>query len=70
MTDTAGNCQGYYHHQVDSPSKMTLRDVLAKPVTQPATPAEVRAAGHLVRRILDRAPKEQVVRVPTRGQVC
>ena len=28
----AGNCQGHYHHQVDSPSKMTLRDVLARPV--------------------------------------
>ena len=48
---------------------MTLRDVLAKPVTVPATPAEVRVAGHLVRWILDSGPNEQVVRVPTRGQV-
>ena len=28
---TAANCHGYYHHQVDSPLKMTLRDVLKKP---------------------------------------
>lgn len=41
---TTGNCQG---NQVDSPSKMTLRDVLAKPVTQSATSAEVRAAGEM-----------------------
>ena len=63
---TAGNCQGYYH---DSPSKMTLRDVLTKPVTQPATPAEVRVVGHLVRQMLGSDPGNQVVRVPTRGQV-
>ena len=65
----AGNCQGHYHHQVDSPSKMTLQDVLARPVTVPATPAEIRVAGHLMRRMLDSDPNEQVVRVPTRGQV-
>lgn len=65
----AGNCQGHYHHQVDSPSKMTLRDVLARPVTVPATPAEIRVAGHLMRRMLDSDPNEQVVRIPTRGQV-
>ena len=65
----AGNCQGYYHHQVDSPSKMTLHDVLAKPVTVPATPAEIRVAGHLMKRMLDSDPDEHIVRVPTRGQV-
>ena len=63
---TAGSCHG---HQVDSPSKMTLRDVLEKPVTVPATPAEVKVAGHLVRRMLDGDPQNQLVRVPTRGQV-
>ena len=56
----AGNCQGHYHHQVNSPSKMTLRDVLAKPVTVPATPAEIKVAGHLMRRMLDSDPNEQV----------
>ena len=48
----AANCQGYYHQLVDSPSKMTIKVVLAKPTTSPATPAEIRAAGHLVRRII------------------
>ena len=66
----AGNCQGHYIPSVNSPSKMTLKDVLAKPATLPATPAEVRAAEHLVRCILEeRSPEEKVVRVPTRGQV-
>ena len=31
---------------------MTIKDVLAKQTTSPATPAEIRAAGHLVRRIM------------------
>ena len=66
---TAGNCHGYYHDQVDSPSKMTLREILEKPVTLPATPAEVKIAGQLVRRMLDGDPQNQLVRVPTRGQV-
>ena len=57
---TAGNC---HHHQVDSPSKLTLRDVFAKPVTLPATPAEMKVAGHLVRRMLGGNPQKQLVRV-------
>ena len=48
---------------------MTLSDVLAKLITTPATPAEVRVAGHLVRRMLDCETGEQIVRVPTRSQV-
>ena len=63
------NCQSHHQQQLDSPSKVTLSDVLAKPVTTPATPAEVRVAGHLVRRMLDSEAGEQIVRVPTRGQV-
>ena len=41
-------CEGYYHLQVNSPSKITLRDVLSKPTQTPPTPAEKQAAEHLV----------------------
>lgn len=68
----AGNCKSHYHQLVDSPSKMTIRDVLAKPTTSPATPMEMRAAEHLVRRIMEdqgSTSSEGVVKVRTRGQV-
>ena len=61
-------CQGHYHLAVNSPSKMTLRDVLEKPAKLPPTPAETRVAEHLFRRLLD-SSDEQVIRVPTSGQV-
>ena len=61
-------CQGHYHLDVNSPSKMTLRDVLDKPAQTPPTPAETRVAEHLVKRLLD-SNKEQVLRVSTYGQV-
>ena len=51
-----------------SPLTFQDDDVLARPATLPATPAEMRVAEHLVRRILDSSP-EEVVEVPTRGQV-
>ena len=66
---SAGHCQGYYHQQVDSPSKMTLRDVLVKSAALPATPAWVKVAGYLVRWMLDSAPEKQIAKVPTCGQI-
>ena len=60
-------CQGHYHLDINSPSKMTL-DVLEKPIQAPPTPAETRVAEHLVKRLLD-SNEEYVVRVATRGQV-
>ena len=69
----ASNCQEYCHKVLDSPSQITIEDVLAKPATSPATPAEIRATGHLVRRIMHQnagsAETQAVVKVSTRGQV-
>ena len=63
------NCTGHYHIQVNSPSKMTLRDVLSKPAIAPPTPAEKKVAKNLFERLLNDSP-EQVIRVAsTRGQV-
>ena len=63
-----GKCRSHYQYSTHSPSKMTLKDVLSTPSTQPATPVEMRCAEHLVKRILDTS-SEEVVRLSTRGQV-
>ena len=47
----SSNCRNCCEN-VNSPSKVTLRDVLSKPSTSPATSVEVRAAHHLVKRLL------------------
>ena len=63
------NCMEHYQLQVNSPSRMTLRDVLLKPTIAHPTPAEKKVANHLVRHLLNESP-EQVLRVSsTRGQV-
>jgi hypothetical protein len=64
-----GACHSHYHQLVDSPSKATLCDVLSRPSTSPATPAEVRVAGHLVRKILDQGDAKGVFNIPRRGKV-
>ena len=65
MEHLKGGCKSHYIQRVDSPSKMTIRDVLSTPKETPATPAEMRVAEHLVRKICT----EGVMKVPTRGQV-
>jgi len=58
------------HHVINSPSKVTLKDVLSQPSTSPATPVERLAAQHLVKRLMHQeqgAPG--VVQIPTGGQV-
>lgn len=70
----SGNCKTHYHldTQVKLPSQLTLEEVLSKPTTSPATPVEVKAAHHLVRRIMDNGdgPGGQgVLTVRTGGQV-
>lgn len=67
-------CRTHYTYQViDSPSKITIGEVLSRPTDLPATPAEKKVAEHLVRKIInhqgDSDSREGVVRVPTRGQV-
>ena len=66
------NCKEHYYQTINSPaSEMTIKDVLAKPISSPATPAEIRATGQLVRRIMQQnvaTGNQTVVKVPTRGQ--
>ena len=47
----SSNCRNCCEN-VNSPSKVTLRDVPSKPSTSPATSVEVKAAHHLVKRLL------------------
>ncbi len=48
----AGDCKGFYE-DFNSPSKVTLGDVLSKPATLPTTEAEMKATSHLVRRVMN-----------------
>lgn len=66
-----GACKSHYNQLVDSPSKATISDVLSRPSTSPATPAELKVAGHLVRKIMDQdsGNSRGVLKIPQRGQV-
>lgn len=64
-----GACKSHYHQLVDSPSKMTITEVLSRPATSPATPAEVKVAEHLVRKIMDQSSSSESEEIPRRGQV-
>lgn len=67
-----GNCKSHYI-DLSSPSKVTLRDVLSKSSSSPATSAEMMATHHLVRRVLNQqdgpSSTSNVLTVPTGGQV-
>ncbi len=67
----AGNCRSHYE-DLNSPSKVTLRDVLDKPSSSPATSAEMMATHHLVRRVLCQEDSSSgasgIITVPTGGQ--
>ena len=57
------------HYKVsDSPSKVTMSDMLSRRTNLPATPAERKVAGHLVKKILNQNCNG-VLKVPTSGQV-
>ena len=51
-----------------TPSKVSLRSVLTSPVELPPSDVEIRAATHLVRRIL-RTQEQTLLSLPTGGQV-
>ena len=67
-----GNCRSHYE-DLNSPSKVTLRDVLSKPIKSPASLAEMKATSHLLQRVLSQqegaSRTSNVVTVPTSGQV-
>lgn len=64
----SSNCTSFFQPMMNSPSKVTLKDVLTRPVSSPATPMERKVTEHLVRRLLDENTGE-AIKVPTRGQV-
>ncbi len=57
----------------DSPSKVTLKDVMRKSTSTPATPAETKAAQNLIRRLINQGNSDSntpgVLKVSTSGQV-
>lgn len=67
-----GKCRSHYQQLLDSPSRMTIREVLARPTTAPSTPSELCLTEHLVRKMLDQGSgsTDGILQVKTRGQVC
>lgn len=66
-----GKCKSHYDRSIHSPSRMTIQDVLSRPTSSPATPAEVKVAEHLVRKLMDPSTSstQGVLKVKTSGQV-
>ena len=66
----SSNCRSCCE-DVNSPSKVTLRDVISKPSTSPATPVELKATCHLVKRLMQQGEgSSSLITVQSpRGQV-
>jgi len=62
-------CRQHIETATDSPSRVSLRDVLSQPMTTPTTPAEKRVFRSLFRREEATNPCSTVT-VETAGQVC
>ncbi len=67
------NCHSFRENP-NSPSRITLKDVLSKSSTSPATPAEIQATHSLVKRLLNQgeisSTSTPIIKVGSRGQVC
>lgn len=65
------NCSDH-RENMNSPSKITLKDVLGKSSKSPPTPAEAKAAHSLVKRLLNQGEgsSSSVIKVGCHGQVC
>ena len=61
-------CQGHFYTQADSPSKLTISEVLSRPSALPATSAEVNVAEHLVQKIMDQSSGDSKHN-PASGQI-
>ena len=62
-------CLSHHYEVTDSPSKVTMSDMLSHPTNLPATPTERKVAGHLVKKIINQNCNEGVLKVPTSSQV-
>lgn len=68
LTHLHSKCQAFFEHSIYSPSRSTIRDLLEKDDETPTTPTERKVANHIIRRLMAES-KEEILQVPTRGQV-
>ena len=65
-------CKSHYTVS-DTPSRVTISDILSRPLNLPATPVKKKVAEHLVQTIINSQSesdsREGVLKVPTSGQV-
>jgi hypothetical protein len=69
MRHLESSCKDFYESSIDSPSRLTVKDMLSRSTNHPITGSEKRVAENLIKRMIAEHPQEAVVRVPTRGQV-
>ena len=62
-------CKDGYESSLDSPSRLTVKDMLSRSTDHPVTSSEKRVAENLIKRMMAENPGKAIVRVPTCGQV-
>lgn len=62
-------CQNFFEHSTNSPSRVTIQDLLEKDKASPTTPTEKKVAEHLIKRLMAESEQGRILQVPTRGQV-
>ena len=48
---------------------LTIQDILQKPLQDPMTSTERNVAGYLIKKMIASSPDDNLLSVPTRGQV-
>lgn len=63
-------CRDFYESSSDSPSRLTVKEMLSRSSNHPVTHSEKKVAENLIKRMMAESSDEAILRVPTRGQVC
>ena len=62
-------CQAFFEYSTRSPSRVTVKDILNKDRESPTTPVEKEVATNIIRRLMVEGEDNQILHLPTRGQV-
>ena len=66
----SSECKDFYISSADSPSRLTVREMLMRSAEHPVTNSEKKVAENLIKRMMAEKPNDSILRIPTRGQVC
>lgn len=63
------SCKEYFEGSVNSPTRVTVGEILAKESSNPITRTEQRVAENLIKRLMADNSEQDIVHIQTRGQV-